>query len=153
MWVTLATVTFISTVGAVQTLQWTAEQYYHDAESGHDGYYEFNPNRGQPGQPRLLKVPPQNATACSGFGGDCKAQETFTRNTYKRARVELAGVGIAWVAVVIYFVVFVYACITVHRLRIARRELRRGSRREQTGVEVRRILAEKEASPLNYRYI
>ena len=136
----------------MQTLQWTAAQYYDDANSGHDGYYEYNPNRGQPGQPRLLKVPPQNATACSGFDGDCTAQEAFTRNTHRRARVELAGVGFACVAVVIYFVVFIYACITVHRLRIARRELRRGLRREQTGVEVRRILAEKEASALNYRY-
>ena len=152
MWVTLVTVTFISTVGAVQTLQWTAAQYYDDANSGHDGYYEYNPNRGQPGQPRLLKVPPQNATACSGFGGDCTAQDIFTRNTRGRARVELAGLGSACGAVAIYFVVFVYACVTVHRLRMARRKLRRELRREETGIEVERILAEKEASALNYRY-
>ena len=97
--VALAGVNFLSTVGAIQTLQWKASQYYDDANSGHDGYYIFNPDRGKPGQPRLLKVPPQNATVCSGFQGDCKAQTAFTDRTYHRARVELVGIGATWLAV------------------------------------------------------
>ena len=96
---TLSVVNLISTVGAIQTLQWTAAQYYNDATSGHDGYYILNPNLGQPGQPRFLKVPPQNATVCSGWEGDCTAQRMFERRTSGRARVELVGVGTAWGAV------------------------------------------------------
>lgn len=97
--VAVAVVNLLSTAGAIQTLQWEASQYYDDATSGHDGYYIFNPDRDQPGQPRLIKVPPQNATICSSFGGDCAAQETFTSNTHHRAKVEIAGCVLAWIAV------------------------------------------------------
>ncbi|CAF9925346.1 MAG: hypothetical protein HETSPECPRED_005811 [Heterodermia speciosa] len=96
---TLSVVSLISTFGAIQTLQWTAAQYYNDANSGHDGYYIVNPKLGQPGEPRFVKVPPQNATVCSGWGGDCPAQRMFERTTSRRARVEVVGVGIAWGAV------------------------------------------------------
>lgn len=96
LWIALATANFFSTVGAIYTLQWEAAQYYHDENSGHDGYYVFNPQRGEPGQPRFLKVPPQNATVCSGFDGDCAAQEAFTQRTHQRAKVELVGVCMIW---------------------------------------------------------
>lgn len=58
-----------------------------------------------------------------------------------------------WGAVIIYFVLFVYACVMVHRLRMARRGPTGALRRAQVGDEVRRILSEKETSELNYRYM
>ncbi|KAL8997829.1 MAG: hypothetical protein Q9169_003002 [Polycauliona sp. 2 TL-2023] len=91
--ITLGFINLFSTAGAVQALQWRAGQYYDDARSGHDGYYIYNPNRRKPGEPRLLKVPPRNATVCSGWDGDCDAQHAFENKTRARARVGLGGVS------------------------------------------------------------
>lgn len=148
IFIILAVINLFSTAGAVQTLQWRAEQYYDDAKSGHDGYYIYNPNRGQPGEPRVLKVPPANATICSGWDGDCDAQHAFERKTQARAKVELGGVSCAWVAVAIYLIVWVYACVVVHRFRKAKKR----SRVQMMRSGIASMATEKQENQQTYRY-
>ena len=124
------------------------EQYYDDANSGHDGYYIFNPNRGQPGEPRFLKVPRANATMCSGWDGDCDAQSALEKKTQSRARVELGGVSCAWVGVIIYLVVWVSACVVVHRFRKAKNR----SIGERMAMNAAFRVIEKQENQQTYRY-
>ncbi|KAG6994186.1 hypothetical protein G7Y79_00046g082370 [Physcia stellaris] len=145
---TLSAINLISNFGAVQTLQWTAAQYYDDATSGHDEYYILNPHDGEPGQPRYLKVPPANATVCSGWGGDCEAQGKFERATFRRARVEIGGVACAWGAVVPHLVVFVYACVAFHHFRKAKKRVRV----QRMGFNIARTVVEERNIPVDYRF-
>ena len=53
---------------------------------------------------------------------------------------------------VLLLVAWVYACVTVHRLRKARRSLRKELRREHLAVEAQRLVAEKAQSNFDLRY-
>jgi hypothetical protein len=55
--ISLAVANVVLAFGAVETLRWETLRCYDDTTS--DGEYEVNLDKGQPGQARLIKVPPQ----------------------------------------------------------------------------------------------
>ena len=56
-WISLTVANVVLAFGAVETLRWETLRCYDDTTS--DGEYEVNLDKGQPGQARLIKVPPQ----------------------------------------------------------------------------------------------
>jgi len=56
-WISLAVADVVLAFGAVETLRWETLRCYDDTTS--DREYEVDPDKGQPGQVRLIKVPPQ----------------------------------------------------------------------------------------------